>query len=398
MKTITSRLVFYGFIINALMIVLVFFPILDNPFEGWDDMGWIRDVEKRNSLSTIFHPTLITGNEGTDTSFVPVQSIIYLLMVKVFGNQVLPFHILSLFLHFIAGIMVFITANRFLKSEILSFFCLLYFTLSRGNYHVVSWVCAGIAHSFPLILFLVSLLSFIQHLYTKKYSWYFISLSSYFIAQFTKETTSILVAVLPLYEFLFFPLSLSGEHHDSLIKKIIASIGLYSKVLIHRILKYLPFLIIFFSAVFIQTLKYKTGHVNTSFGGMDFGIRMPLRLLDFLSLQLAPVNGNLDFRLILMGMIIFFTAFILKQNIANRAIIFLLVWLILMQLPFTISNFRPILGLTRYLYLPSVPFIILVSFLFQKLLKKFPSLRPELLTGMALFIITHIISTIRAVH
>ena len=394
----TSRLILYRFIINALMIVLVFFPIFDNPFEGWDDMGWIRDVEKRNSLSTIFHPTLITGNEGTDTSFVPIQSIIYLFIVKAFGNHALPFHVLSLILHFLAGIMVFFTANHFLKSREWSFFCLLYFTFSRGNYHVVSWVCAGIAHSFPLILLLGSFLSFAKYIYTPKFRYYILSLLSYLIAQFTKETTSILVAVLPLYEFLFFRLSLSSENRDSLLERKITEFGAYSKVFMLRTLKYIPFLIIFLSAVFIQTLKYKTGHVNTSFGGMDFGIRLPLRLLDFLSLQLAPVNDNLNFRLLLMGMIIFFVAFVFKKNITDQTIVFLLIWLILMQLPFTISNFRPILGLTRYLYLPSVPFIILVSLLFQKLLKKFSSFRLELVTAMLIFIITHIILTIRAVH
>ncbi len=46
-------------------------------FRGGDDLGWVADVEHRNTLRTFFDPFLVTKNEGPSTYYIPLQSVLY---------------------------------------------------------------------------------------------------------------------------------------------------------------------------------------------------------------------------------------------------------------------------------------------------------------------------------
>jgi hypothetical protein len=113
-------------------------------------------------------------------------------------------------------------------------------------------------------------------------------------------------------------------------------------------------------------LKYEHGYVANRFGGVSLGIRLVLRLLDFASLHFWPQIPSLWLRHVLMGAVFAGIAWMVWNARRYPVAAFLVFWTVLWLLPFSFSNFRPILELNRYLYLSSVPFAMLVALLLPR--------------------------------
>jgi hypothetical protein len=321
-------------------------PLLDNGWADFDDDTWRRDAQRRDTLGEIFDPMLRTGHEAMDTSYVPVQSLIYHLSVNVLRQEAWPIRVLGIWVHLLNAILVFVLAFRFTRSIPASHLASLAFLVYPRNAAAVAWLCASLAHGLVLSLYLGAFVLLQSFLHRREGRWrrgwwrWALALVLFALAVTTKELSATLFGAALLYDVLvvtglrslWTPWRKWREWAG-----LVARHGAFGAVVA--------------AAMVVQSMKYDTGFVATKFGGMEFGARNPLRLLELATLLLHTGSSWSDegtFR----GMLVVAVALMAGLWLARRnaPVLFLVLWAPLILTPFTISNFREVQELGRYLY------------------------------------------------
>lgn len=332
-------------------------PLLDNEWGDFDDHTWRRDTEQRNTLTTIFNPFLITGHEGMDTSYVPVQSVLYHVSVNVIDQGGIPIRVLGIWLHVFNSFLILLLTLRFTRSLPASHMASMLFLVFPRNAGAISWLCASLAHGLVLLLYLSAFL--LLQTYLHRRGWWRLLLGVFFfiLAILTKELSATLFAAVVLYDVL-----------------VVMGPGKFWppdwKVWLKFIGRHAPLALVVLAAVFIQSLKYETGYVNTKFGGVEFGWRNPLRTLELLTLTLHW-GASWPKEVVLLAMGGFFTTIMVGIWAFRKKpeLLFLLLWVPLVVTPFTISNFRDVHRLGRYVYEASAIMAILGAAVSVKLIR-----------------------------
>jgi hypothetical protein len=136
-------------------------------------------------------------------------------------------------------------------------------------------------------------------------------------------------------------------------------------------------------ALVVQSMKYDTGFVATKFGGMEFGARNPLRLLELATLYVhwGPMWSPES---VLWAMVVVYAIFVIGLWLARRnpPTLFLVLWVPLILTPFTISNFRDVHTIGRYLYESTAVLCVLAAILGARFVRWKPILQwPALCVG-----------------
>lgn len=355
--------------------VLLFAPLYDRGFSDFDDHTWLRDAAQRNTLGTIFDPLLRTGHEAMDTSYVPIQSLLYHLSINVLGLGATPIRLLGLGLHVLNACLVLLLAFRFTRSPPASLLASLAFLVFPHNVHTIAWLCASLAHGLVWFLYLAAFLLLQSFLHWRAWCRLAGAVALFVAAVLTKELSTTLLGAAVLYDVLV----VSGVRSLWPPKRAVY-LGLCAR---HG-----PLLAVVVCAVVIQLLKYETGFVHTKFGGTSFGLRNPLRLTELLTLLLhwgAPRPHQTV--LLAMGAVAaaFFTGLYLTRR--QPPLLFLLLWLPLVMIPFTISNFRDVHSLGRYVYEASAVCAVLLAAAATGLARTYPRCRWPALAAAALLVI-----------
>lgn len=358
-----------------------FSPTLDNGWGDFDDDTWRRDTRRRNTVATIFDPFLTTGHEAMDTSYVPVQSYIYHFSANVVGQEAWPIRVLGIWVHILNSILILVIAFRFTGSVPGAHLASLAFLIYPRNVSTIGWLCASLAHGLVLFLYLMAFILMQTFLHrsrekgSSRWGWWRLALALllFIVALLTKELSATLFAALLLYD-------------------VIVVVGVRSlwppklKTLLGLAARHGPFLAVLVGAVVIQKLKYETGFVHTKFGGMEFGARNPIRLLELVTLffHWGP-KWSPEINLWVMAGVYGALMAGIWLSRKNGPLLFLLLWMPLILTPFTISNFRDVQSLGRYLYECSAVLAIVVSLLAVRLARWRPQLQyPTLCFGFVL--------------
>jgi len=313
-------------------------PLLDDEWGDFDDDTWRRDTASRNTFATIFDPLLTTGHEAMDTSYLPVQSLLYHVSVNVLHQGGIPIRVFGLWLHVLNSCLVLLLALRFCRSVPAAHMASLMFLLFPRNAGAVGWLCASLAHGLVLSLYLMAFLLLQTYLHRRGWWRLAFGVVLFIIAVLTKELGSTLFAAVVLYD-------------------VLVSTGLRElwpprlKVWLALVARHTPMALVVIAAVAVQMLKYETGFVNTKFGGVAFGWRNPLRLLELLTLTLHWGEGwpRESVYAAMAGILAVMLAGVWVFR-RKPALLFLLLWVPLVVTPFTISNFRDVHRLGRYVY------------------------------------------------
>jgi hypothetical protein len=332
-------------------------PLLDDGWGDFDDHTWRRDTESRNTLARIFDPLLATGHEAMDTSYLPVQSVLYHVSVNVLRQGSIPIRVLGLWLHVLNSCLVLVLALRFCRSVPAAHMASLMFLLYPRNAGTVAWLCASLAHGLVLFIYLLSFL--LLQTYAHRRGWWRLLLGVllFVCAVLTKELGSTLFAAVVLYDVLV----------------VMGPRALWPprwKVWLALVARHAPMALVVVTAIVIQMLKYETGFVHTKFGGVAFGWRNPLRLLELLTLMLHW-GERWPPETVAVAMAGIFVAIVAGAWAFRRQpqVLFLVLWLPLVVTPFTISNFRDVNRLGRYVYEASAILAILGATLSVRLLR-----------------------------
>jgi hypothetical protein len=122
---------------------------------------------------------------------------------------------------------------------------------------------------------------------------------------------------------------------------------------------YSPFAFLSATLLLFSIMRYPTGAVANDWGGSQFSLYTIVRLMDYLTLLAYPLAQTENIKLILLNLAFALTALSLCRLKETER--FLALWVIICITPAAFSNFRPIEGLGRYLYIPSIGFAALTS-------------------------------------
>jgi tetratricopeptide (TPR) repeat protein len=356
-------------LIPILILLLVSFTVYFNALSGafvYDDKTqivdnpWIRDI---GNIPTIFSKSVSSYQSKRITSnyYRPLMHIVYMLNYHVFGLKPWGFHLVNILFHCGVSVLVFLIIRRFLPELGITtflgylsppFIAAMLFASHPIHTEAVTWI-AGLPDVSFTFFYLLSLYLYISFRDGAKrcYPW---SILSFSVATLFKEPALTLPIILIAYDYL--------------LKKL-------DETFFVRIKRYLPYIVV--SAIYLLARYYALGR----FAPVEFyadlstyeSIINVLPLFrEYLTSLLWPFNLNLwhTFHPIsslfeVKGMIsiivtvVFFVVAVSAYR-KNKVLFFGLLLLVIPLLPvFYIKGIGWKPYAERYLYLPSVGYVLL---------------------------------------
>lgn len=158
----------------VLFCIIVYLPILGHDFiTGWDD-GW-QVINKYTDTLSWYNLKLIFSDYYSG-QYSPINQLLYTLIYYLFGYNSLCFHLLSLILHTLNALLVFLIVHRVLNLNmqtktgveqriiLISFFVALLFAVHPLQVESVAWISASkiVVYSFFYLLAIWFYLCYIQ--------------------------------------------------------------------------------------------------------------------------------------------------------------------------------------------------------------------------------------------
>jgi len=360
-------------LIMVLLIIALSLISYVNTFQNefvWDDHIFIlenADIRSFSNLPLFF-------SHDVDGLYRPLRSLYYTFIYSIGGKNEFLYHLNSLFFHTIISILVF-----FIIYEISS---------RKGIALIASMIFAASFDMLGIFFMLLSLCLYIKFSKLGNKKHFFFSLMFLMIAVFSSEEAVTLPLLIILYEFCFNRKEFANK---AAIKKNI-------------IKNYAPYFIIvlFYIIVRIVVVGFK-GRVEEYLAGNFFltMLTMLKAYVYYIYLLIVPVNltlfhdvapavSLLDFKVLtsalILAAILFFT---IKFN-KNKIIFFSVFWFFITLIPF--SNILPlqVFMAERYLYVPSMGFSLLFSYIFISMFNynfKNDKYKKIIKNGMLIFIV-----------
>ena len=354
------------FVILIITLSLIsYMNVFDNEFV-WDDHVFILENNDIKSFANI--PLFF--KEDVDGLYRPLRSLHYTFAYSIFKKNPFGYHLNAVFFHTAISVLVFFIIKKIIENRNIALVASLIFAANPIHAERVANMTAG----FDLLGIFLFLLSFYFYiLYSKSNNekndkkYFIFSLLFFILALLASEEAITLPLIIILYEFSF-----NKEFDKKNLKNTINKNPLKS---------YLPF---FAAAFFYLILRFFIlgirGRIETYLGG-NFLITQLTMLkvyVKYIVLLLFPVNltlfqevpvakGLFDagvlVSLFVLSIILIFTI----KNYRKDIVFFSVFWLFITLIPF--SNIMPIqvFMAERYLYVPSIGFSLIISFLFFKI-------------------------------
>lgn len=355
----------------AIIIILftsfgVYFNTLSNGFV-YDDTfivvenPWIRDVRY---IPDIFSRGLWEfQGESAGGFYRPLVHVMYMLTYSVFGLKPWGFHLVNVLLHAAVSVLVFLVAAGLLRrgaypltTELFSTPLLAGVLFAAHPIHteVVAWV-SGVMDLLFTLFFLLSLHFYLRWKEKGGRALYGYSVLSFFLSTLCKEPALVLPAVLVVYEYVF-DRERSKSRHPKIYIPYVAVVALYFIFRLHADVGMgsteggLKF-------TFIQLLL----NILVLFVQYLWKLLVPTNLNVYYAFRpvMSPFSGNAVFAIIFA--LSFIGLFVAAWKRSKEMVFFLcLVTLPLLPVLYFPAVHNPFAD--RYLYLPSVGFVLILSY------------------------------------
>lgn len=342
------------------LITVTFFiytPMLGNFFVG-DDFTWFRWVaESGNSLQTIFH--YFTQADGF--FYRPGTKLYFLLMYSVFWLNPVIYHVVSLTLHSIVTILVFLLAKKILRNFNLSVLAAFVFIALSSYHEAIFWI-SSVGHLFSVLFVLLSLLLFILWDERKNIIYFIVSLVSIASSLLFHELGVVAPLLMLLYKF-----TQEGMHGGWFKVKKLYYYLLFSPVGIYLVIRFLAQSHWSGGDYSYNLFKLPFNIVGNSVGYFLLSLFGPLSLSGYETIRgILREQVLLSTLLLAIGIGVIFYGYRLIKKIEKeekRIIVFSLGFMFIALLPFLgLGNIT-----SRYNYLVTFGFVILFAFLIKKL-------------------------------
>ncbi len=353
----------HAVIVYLCIVVIVLFSSLSNYYFVGDDYTWLRwaadcktAVKECESVATRI---LQYFTDANGFFYRPGTKVYFLVMYSAFWLNQAMYHFVSIGLHLVVGILVYLLARKILKDAFLSALASLLFLILSGYSEAVFWI-SSTGYLFNAVFILLSLLFYISWKEKKNIIYFLLSLLSISLSLLFHEIGVVAPLLILLYEYT----------NSDFSKKIFTKIHmlLFSPILIYLILRFFAQ-----SHWFSGDYSYNLVKLPYNVAGNMAGY-FALELFGSASLPFYQGLRNILRENILLGAIaslialfsfvMFYRFVIKKMTLYDRKII------IFGFLFFSIT-LLPFLGLgnitSRYSYLSSVGFIFIFVFFLKKM-------------------------------
>ena len=349
------------FIIIAVSIA-VYLNTLSNGFV-YDDVDqvlnnhWIKDVNYIREI--FFSDAWGFKEEGISNYYRPVMHLIYMAEYHAFNLKSWGFHLINIIFHAGVTILVFFIASMFVNKGF-SLIAAILFAAHPIHTEAVAWVGGIPELSFTFFFLFSFYLYAIRDILGRR--GIILSLISFLFAALCKETALILPLLLFIYDY-----SMKGKNIRSL------------QFFLNNIKSYIPYIIL--AVLYFILRTYAVGGFiplrrHPELSTYQYIINIFPLFIQYLEKLILPINLNAFYVLHPLSSIlewkgiITFVLAILFINLfrrTNGAAFFSLSWMLITLLPVL---YIPALGentfAERYLYLPSVGFVMLLSIAIEK--------------------------------
>ncbi len=345
----------------GVLAVTIYFPVLNKPLNNFDDRAWLADTEVRNSIPTIFDPSLVSKNPFASTYYLPLQSALYLGMIKTFGRTPSAYHGLSIAIHAACTFLLYFLLLGFTeRNRTLAFLGSFLFVVYLGHTQSVTWTAAAFSHPLVSVFVLATLLLFLGFLKTGRRTHYCGALFCFLIALLIRESAVVVPVLLVALELFY-----TNENGLSLDDR--------RREFLKRTYKYIPFFLGIIPIAMISIEKFQHGSLNERWGGVGGGIHPVLRFLDFSSLLVYPARLSMGWKIGLIAILLAIASWIIFNFRKRGNLFFALFWITLALAPYTISNFNPALAVMRYVYPAMLGFVLLLTVFVYDITRKVES-------------------------
>jgi len=202
--TISGVFVFY-----LVLILLFYFKSLFGYFQAdeWYYFTQFLPLTKHwyGIFATIYKSLSESYSVSGGGHLAPVYNVLWFLHNQIFGLNFLPYITLSVIVHAINSVLIFIFIEKLTKNRSFAFISSIFFSLSYVHYQAITWVMAYIPTEISVTFFLLTLIKTADIINYKK----FIPIREirllfifFILALLTKETSVILFVLIPLIFFL----------------------------------------------------------------------------------------------------------------------------------------------------------------------------------------------------
>lgn len=356
-KLVTSP---YAIIIYLFIFTFVIFSkTLSNYFVG-DDFVWFRWVVDCDRCQ-FWEKFIGYFTQANGFFYRPGAKLYFDLMHSAFWLNQTIYHLISIILHFVVAVLVFLITRKILKNFSLSTICAFLFLVLSGYSEVVLWTSAT-GYLFNTVFALLSLLFFIFWKEKRKRIYLVASFIFIIFSLLFHEVGIIVPFLIILYDLVFW--------EKFALKKFFGKT--YYSLILSPILPYLLLRLISRSHWFSGDYSYNLIKLPFNFVGNTVGYLM----LSFFGAASLPFYEKL--RIILRGQVIFaflgsiivLYFFVLGYRFLNRKLDFNEKRIVVFGSLFFLIALLPFLGLgniaSRYSYLPSFGFSLLFIFFLKK--------------------------------
>jgi hypothetical protein len=357
-------------------VAAIFYPLYANYFVG-DDFTWLRWAQNCCG-DTVNYFTQANG-----FFYRPGTKLYFSLMYSGFWLNQTMYHLVSIILHFAVSIFLFFILRKVLKDYWLSIICVALFIILSVHHEDIFWI-SSIGFLFNAFFALIALLTYIFYVERKRIIYLIVSLVSIVICFLFHEVGVVVPLLIILYDFVF----KEKIKFSRLFKK-----GTYL-ILLSPILPYLGLRFLAQSHWSGGDYSYNIIKLPYNVVGNMFGYLS----LDFFGPQILPFYEKLRdfskdhllvfvpiFILAILAFFILYKIFVRKIGEENRRIVFF-------GFGFFLIALLPFLGLgniaSRYSYLSSVGFVIILGLVLKKIYLFIVSISDKYIGTISIGIIT----------
>ncbi len=328
-----------------LITFLAYLPSLNNGFTNWDDPEQV--IENRDIQELSFSNTSGIFSTFYVGMYQPVTTQVYGIVYSIFGADARAFHSVSLLLHLLNVILVFLLVRNFSRRDSLALITAALFALNPMQTESVAWISA-MSNLLYTTFYLAGLITYIDYVRRKQ----------------TKNL---------LFTLLFFMLSLLSKPAAVTFPIVIFLADLYfrRRISVRLILEKAPFLLLSLAiGLLIIFAREEAGHIvdmserftwleraSMIFYALSYYFAKLFIPLNLSAFHPYPPGGALPLQFYfapLIPLMLVFLLFRLKGEIRRQVMAGLLFSLLTIAVVLEIIPIGAVVVKERYVYLPSV--------------------------------------------
>lgn len=335
--------------------IFVFSPMLSNYFVG-DDFTWFRWAAENNNFLSFF-----TKADGF--FYRPGTKLYFSTMYKMFWLNQTVYHTVSMLMHFIVTVLVFLLSKKILKDNRIAALSGFLFLFLSGYHEAVFWI-SSTGYLFTAFFMILSLLFFVRWIDYKKIVYFFMSLLFLVLSLLFHELGVVTILLLLFYYYIYE----AKLNPTKLLDKKIYMFILFVPMFIYGLLRFIADSHWFSGDYNYNLIKLPVNSIGNVIGYLFLSTLGPFSL-PFYSIIRNLFKEQFFIALILGAIFLTVLIFVYRffRNMTSKEDS----RIILFSTGLFIIGLIPFLGLgnitSRYSYVSSIGFVIIASFSIKKI-------------------------------